>query len=121
MRSGLYQKITRRVAFPLNTSAPSLASRLLPILYNKNFADLDIDVILYALDPLSCEHKQRRDSLLHEYTSSRAHLTTRQHRREEGTSGRLSSQISAHRRQGGREGLGSHDGQMKSSAQCIYS
>jgi len=91
MRSGLYQKITRRVAFPLNASTPSLASRLLPILYDENFADLDIDVILHAVDPLSRKHKQRRDSLSYKYTSSRAHLTTQQHRREEGTSRRLSS------------------------------
>src|ERR1700732_2480080 len=94
MRSGLSQKITPHAALLTNAFVSSLASRLLLVLYDENCANLGTDAVLHAPDPLSHEHKQRRDSLSHKYTGGGAHQTMQLHRRGEGTGGRLSSQMS---------------------------
>jgi hypothetical protein len=77
--------------------------------------------ILYALGPLSLAHKQRRDYLLYKHIAGRVHLTMLLYGKGEGISGGLFSQMSIHGRQEGRDGLGSHDEQTKSSALYIYS
>ncbi len=120
MRSGLCQKITCRDPLPLNAFVPSSASRLLPILYDENFVDLDIDIVLHALGPLSLAYKQRRDSLLHEYTGGGGHQTMQLQRREGEIGGRLSSQMSVLGRQEERDRPGLHGGQMKSGVLYTY-
>ena len=87
-------------------SARSSGSRPLPVQYNENYVDVGTDGVLHAPDPLSHEHKQRKDSLLPKRTGGGVLPTTQLQGRGEGTSGRLSSQMSVLRKQGGREGPG---------------
>jgi hypothetical protein len=120
MPFGLLVQVTLHVPLPLNASAPSLVSKLLPVLYDENYANLDTDGILHAPGPLSLVHKQRRDSPLHEYTGGGVHQIIQLHERGEGTGGRLSSQMSILGRQERRDGLGLHDERTKRGILLVY-
>lgn len=120
MPFALSQLVTLHVPLRLNAFAPSSASRRLPVLYDENYASLDIDGVLHAPGPLSREHKQRGDSPLHEYTGGGVQQTMQLYERGEVTGERLSSQMSVLGRQEGRDGLGLRDGRTKNDALRVY-
>jgi hypothetical protein len=105
----------------MNASAPSLASKHPHVQFDGNSTERDTDGVLYIPGHLSLEHKQRKDSSLHESTANGAHRTMQLHRKEGGTIERLFGQMNAHGRQEGREGPKLHDEQTKSSVLHIYS